>query len=180
MRILFPSDHGCPTRYDMLSPMNPEHTILNIQQRLQAAFEMGPFGDLDYLPPAKLRKHGVSSVFGNILGKRSGHIWSSTWCFYQIRILTPPLDRYGAVNFICFSNNAQCGKGKHTDTVWDILAEFCEGHPRFSLNAREGKFAGLHHRYPVGEYSVFPEDEAFTDLKVLIEETYPKLNLLKV
>ncbi len=164
----------------MLVPMNPEDTILNIQLRLQTAFEMGPFGELDYLPPRKSRKHSVLSVIGNIVGKRTGHIWSSKRCFYQFRILTPPMDRYGAVNFICYYNFAECGKGKHWQVVWDILAAFCDRHPQFSLNDSGGKFAGLHHRYSVSKYSGFPEEEAFADMKDLIEETYPKLNLLKV
>jgi hypothetical protein len=160
--------------------MKPEDHILNIFQRLQGSKPTEIFAKLNYGEPGILRKHGRTTIHSGILGTASRHIWSKTWCFYELALPVPPAEYYGSVNYICFSNNKQCGSGKHTESVWRILEEFCQAEPRFTLNERGLSFVGLYRRYFREDYSEFPEREAFDDLKTLIEGTFHQLNLLPV
>lgn len=105
--------------------------------------------------------------------------WSSSWCFYEVGI-----GHYarrdgeglnvGGIQFLQFSNNAQCGAGAYAKQVEAILTQLHGLRPEFRLDrpgSGDQDHCSLERRYFVKQFAAFPVQVAAADLAWLIKES---------
>jgi len=160
--------------------MNKDSLLSDLQANLENDFAGGPLDRLNYHQPERLRKNGYTTVRLLIHGKAARHIWSSKWCFFEFELPIPPVESHGAVGFISYPDNKQCGGGRHRENIRRILADYANAHPQFSLTPADKPFLGIYARYDRRPHPAFPQDLAITDMRTLNEGTFEKLNLLGV
>lgn len=129
--------------------------------------------------PRPLDKGGASIMRLRLLPKERAPqlFWSSAWCFYEIGVGNYPIDRanFGAVQFVMFPENKQCGSGRFRPGVEGITRGLQpDGRKGFFLDLRGGVngaaiLCGF--RYCLGEFSAFYPETAAENLAWLIKGT---------
>ena len=112
------------------------------------------------------------------------NFWSPIWCFYEIGIgvYEDNPRGFGAVKFLQFSDNQLCGHGHYHDEVCQILKRAENQRPRVfkggSTSGGGGRMPHLTANYAKNSDEEFPIAKAAGHLAWLIEETFPRFNLL--